>query len=655
MPRRAYSYLRVSSPKQAKEHRDGLRRQEEITAAIVEKHRLCLDDTLCFVDRGRSAAHGEHRRIGALGQFLEHIESGRITKGSVLIIENLDRLSREGIDTAYENFRAILRAGVDIITGSPEEVYTAESLDDLATILVVKVHMHRAHEESVLKSERIGAYQANRRQRARDSKKAHSRRGPAWTQLGQDGQFHLLPGAAATVKLIHQLAQEAMGIHRIAAYLIERRKEHPPFAKAGWSIAYVRKILRGRQALGEYQPRVRQPSGRMTPDGEPIAGYYPAVLTENEWRLTQAALDGRRRKCGRPGAAESNLFTGILFESRSRQSLHMDGSRFFNGRPYRYLYNYGHAGVRRHEYGCPYAQVECGLLRTIATLTPSDVLPVDATQHVREARIGKLTDLVTKGKLKVAQIERKIRDPENDTPFDDLDKDRSAIRAKVAAAEKELEALKLESMTGRAENLAEVQSLIELLDESQATPASAEIRRRLKGALRWLVDEIWLLIQPVGGRKSIVHAQIYLRAGNRRSAMCDPLAGPPVGTIPWDTAACDFRAGFLPVDIANAASESVTAKLVNSRLCICPWIRRRVKLARTPATDRPIQRHARPRTCHPHKTRSRSNHRWRQRRRPGADRRAVALPRRAAVRRRRPGRRAAAAAASRSPGAFVPR
>ena len=44
-------------------------------------------------DLGLSAYKGEHRTKGALGSFLKLVEAGKITKGSTLSVESLDRLS----------------------------------------------------------------------------------------------------------------------------------------------------------------------------------------------------------------------------------------------------------------------------------------------------------------------------------------------------------------------------------------------------------------------------------------------------------------------------------------------------------------------------------------------------------------------------------
>ncbi len=80
----------------------------------------CLDDSLVFVDKGRSGFHGDNLKpIAGLTQFLDAVRTGRVTPGSVLIIENLDRLSRQDVDIAYDLFRSIIKAGIWIATKTP--------------------------------------------------------------------------------------------------------------------------------------------------------------------------------------------------------------------------------------------------------------------------------------------------------------------------------------------------------------------------------------------------------------------------------------------------------------------------------------------------------------------------------------------------------
>ena len=104
----AYSYVRFSTPEQRKG--DSLRRQIELSQRYAKDHGLTLDDT--FSDEGVSFYRGRNAKEGALGAFIKAAETGRVKKGSCLLVENLDRLSREAPLDAIDQLRRILSLGI---------------------------------------------------------------------------------------------------------------------------------------------------------------------------------------------------------------------------------------------------------------------------------------------------------------------------------------------------------------------------------------------------------------------------------------------------------------------------------------------------------------------------------------------------------------
>ncbi len=92
---RAYSYVRFSTPAQAAGA--SLQRQAERAAKYAQEHGLQLDTELNMQDLGVSAFRSKNARTGALGGFLEAVQKGYVERGSYLLIENMDRLSRADI------------------------------------------------------------------------------------------------------------------------------------------------------------------------------------------------------------------------------------------------------------------------------------------------------------------------------------------------------------------------------------------------------------------------------------------------------------------------------------------------------------------------------------------------------------------------------
>ncbi len=93
---KAYSYVRFSTPEQAKG--DSMRRQTAGSDAVAKEFGWTLDETLTLRDLGVSAFKAKNAKVGALAIFLKAVENKTVPAGSVLIVESLDRLTRRDSD-----------------------------------------------------------------------------------------------------------------------------------------------------------------------------------------------------------------------------------------------------------------------------------------------------------------------------------------------------------------------------------------------------------------------------------------------------------------------------------------------------------------------------------------------------------------------------
>jgi DNA invertase Pin-like site-specific DNA recombinase len=84
------------------------------------------------------------------------VEREEIPRGSWLLVESLDRLSREEIEEALAQFLAIIRSGIVIATTSDKQVYRKGQLDLTKLIISITI-MSRAHQESAMKAWRVAA------------------------------------------------------------------------------------------------------------------------------------------------------------------------------------------------------------------------------------------------------------------------------------------------------------------------------------------------------------------------------------------------------------------------------------------------------------------------------------------------------------------
>ncbi|HYT87292.1 MAG TPA: recombinase family protein, partial [Gemmataceae bacterium] len=356
----AYSYIRFSTGEQAKG--DSLRRQTEKAEAYCQRKGLALDERLTLRDLGVSAYRGDNALVGNLGVFLEAIKRKTVLPGSVLIVESVDRISRQGIDEGYDIIKTILKAGVLLVTLSPEREFGADAVKSLSKgALELQLILERAAEESERKSERVGAAWTRKKAAARGGK-VMSKRLPAWVR-NDGGKLVLIPEAAAAVREVFRLALSGYGIPAIIKTLTANGV--PAIGTTGrWTRAYLSLLLRDRRVLGEYQPR----RGKAT-DGEVIANYYPAMLTEEQWRDLRNCIGQRRRNSGRPGKAQVNIFKGLLRHARDGDSYIMS-QRFSRspGKPtrkYAVLVNSEGDQGRARLYSIPYDGLENAVLTAL--------------------------------------------------------------------------------------------------------------------------------------------------------------------------------------------------------------------------------------------------------------------------------------------------
>jgi DNA invertase Pin-like site-specific DNA recombinase len=305
MTKRAYSYIRMSTDLQLRG--DSLRRQMEASRRYADTHHLHLAEQDELRDIGISAFKGDNIADGALGGFLRAVRDRKVPPGSVLLVESLDRLSRQEVRRSLSLFLEVINAGIEVHTLTDGRVYTAEKTDvvDLVSSLVV---LSRAHDESRTKSLRVASAWANKRKHAITSKL--TARCPSWLKMSDDRKvFDAIPERADIVRTIFEEAAEGIGAYSITRRLNEARV--PAFGKTNWHESYVNRILTNRAVLGEYQP-CRMIDGRAVPDGEPIKNYFPRVIDDDLFFRAQAGRGQRRLRRGRRGEGVSNLFSGLL-------------------------------------------------------------------------------------------------------------------------------------------------------------------------------------------------------------------------------------------------------------------------------------------------------------------------------------------------------
>ncbi len=255
-----------------------------------------------------SAFDGSNVLSGQLGLFLKAVNDGRIAKGSFLLVESLDRLSREDALSALGTFTNLLKAGITIVTLSDNKRFVPEKIDAMDLIYSLLV-MSRAHEESVLKSDRISAAWRNKRANAKTQKL--TARCPSWLRMSPDRtRFEVLEDRKLIVERIFRDSANGMGSFAIARRLNQEGVTTFGNSK-GWQNSYIKKILDNKSVLGEFQARTKK--GRVrNPSGDPVPDYYPRIISDELFYRARAATVLRRRAGGgRKGPNVSNLFSKL--------------------------------------------------------------------------------------------------------------------------------------------------------------------------------------------------------------------------------------------------------------------------------------------------------------------------------------------------------
>lgn len=324
---KAYSYVRFSTPDQMKG--DSFRRQAEASRRYADENGLELDESLSFQDLGVSAFRGRNVEDGALGSFLGAVEQGTVKPGSFLLVESLDRLSRQTAYRAFRQFSAILDKGVNIITLHDGKIYSGSDGDDLSfsDLLISLAVMQRAHEESLTKSKRLSAtWDQKRRTASQDAGnnggkiKPITSRCPEWLTVNkQAGAFEINEERAEIIRRIFSMTIDGMGRRAIANVL--NAEGIPSFRSdrgkgIGWHDSYVAKVLDSEAVIGRYQPHKMVESSedgrrRRQPEGEPLDNYFPAIVDPGIFAKVQHIRKGRKIPAGKVAAKYSNLFSGL--------------------------------------------------------------------------------------------------------------------------------------------------------------------------------------------------------------------------------------------------------------------------------------------------------------------------------------------------------
>lgn len=481
---RIYSYSRFSSLTQGRGY--SLERQIKRAEEWCRERGLALEQA--HSDQGKSAYHGSHLASGALGLFIADIEAGKIPPGSILLVEQLDRLTRQNLHEAQGLIWRILDAGIKIITLADEKEYTKEQ--GLGGVIMMLVALEASHLESFKKADRLRASWEKRAEKA-EAGQIISKRLPGWLEI-KDEKIVEIPERAATLKEMFDLAGQGMGITAIAGRL-NQRKTPTWGGSRSWRRSVIYQILTNPAAFGTL-------ALKMAAGTKEIEGYFPATIDKGLFLKVQKSLsdktfDGGSRRAGR-NAGYTNLFSGIGFcaECGSRMAIINAGPK-----------NGGHRLVcddARLGRGCKYVSllygpVESAILQFCQEIDLTRLTGGNNESELAAARaeVQRLQNMLEGQQAQVEaelQLSAAVKTPEMIKllagRLDSLQNEMTATKAKAEEAERAVEKL---SRSGNVviEHLQAVRKLKEQLQESDQDKL-IETRRKLRVALASAIERI---------------------------------------------------------------------------------------------------------------------------------------------------------------------
>lgn len=482
-------YVRLSSEEQAEGH--GQERQVEGLRAWCRAEGLVADALI--QDIGFSAYVGAHIRKGQLGQLIAAIEADRIFPGSMLVMENLDRLSRQDPFDALAVFTTILSKGITIVTVSDRMRYSREGsgIQRMMTIIAGTMTFGRSNNESEVKSERVSQAWQKKITLARKTGAPHGERCPAWIYL-KEGAYHLSTDRAEVIRWIFAQAIAGRGRRQIAEELNRREtpwsKPNKRNPKPAWTDSYVQKILTGCEAYGEYRPSIVPKEGRKI-WLEPIPDYYPAAVDRATAMQARAAAALRQGSGGRKGGFK-NLFQGICVCGACGKGMTLENKGRRTSGP-KLICQRAIVGACKHRFRYDYARLQAGVMFVVdsqaeAMLGSSRAKAGELEQRLLERR-GALADIVRR----LDRLGRQMQEIDDDTgvltsQFRDLGERRRGVVEEIADLERQAAGSRHVAEEGALSALVAFYRRLKEVPETEAPAARNEVNQRL----REIVDRI---------------------------------------------------------------------------------------------------------------------------------------------------------------------
>ncbi len=489
-PAAAFAYSRFSNAEQGSG--DSVRRQTEYRDNFLTRRpHLTLDTKLVFHDKGKSGFSRDGIKDYAIGRFIELVKNGTILPGSYLIIENLDRLSREAPFVAMGLLTDLVRAGITVAVLTPVELILDKSTDAGPAIMSL-MELIRGNGESSRKSSLMGPIWKHKRETAATAIVTASH--PSWLKIvGRErkgkhvvgGKFVIDEPKANIVRRIFDMCLAGKGTASIARTFNEEGV--PVIGRVTymgkpvvWSKTVVYQLLQSRAVIGEFQQHIGHGKTKK-PAGDPVPAYFPRIITDDVWHAARASIatrvtvDGRGKGGGQKGKTV-NILAGLLSTADGRSL----GRKTMPGKPSVFVANDTQHGSGRSWISFPAIPLEAAILSQLKEVTAADITPA-TSENSPANRVLVLQGELSESVKQIAHWEARLDDL---TIADTAARKQADWIAKRKQLTADLATAEAEAASPVSTAWTEARSLMQLLaeDNTDATRqlVKASLRRSIK-------------------------------------------------------------------------------------------------------------------------------------------------------------------------------
>lgn len=512
----AIIYARFSTPSQ--EQGDSLNRQLGDCRAFCELYGLTVVDEI--FDLGRSAYKGDHLSIGELGKLTQSIMAGEIPAGTTIVVEKMDRLSRQKPRVVQRWIEDVCDRGLRIAIRDPERFIDAKYLDEgsnTIALLDILMNSHAANIFSKNLSDRLGKAWKSKRANAVETGKVLTSVIPAWLYVDDGGTIRVDVERGKLVRRIYEMTAEGIGAWTIANTFNDEsiepwgpNRQQKAAKVRGWNHTYIRNVILSPAVDGDHYFTVPHKKGRKR-SGEVLRGYFPMVEGVDADLIARARSVVQQkgsRSGGRFAAYGRNLFSTIALCAHCGSKMVLTGRGIHSPKP-AYLQC---DGAKKHK-GCDrkgtfdYKALEPAILSKILAIALDDrFFQTDDTDILR------LTNAVAEAQKLLNDADEMRRGYSSllaKRPDDgrlNADYDAAAEQCDILEEQLEIARKALSAAKGATSPAEHARRVLEVSDamQSEDEEVMAAARRRVHASLKEVIYRMECKQELVEGQEKLV-------------------------------------------------------------------------------------------------------------------------------------------------------